>query len=159
MVKRVITRIIAIVLLVGIVGGLAAWLTVNLVAHPLASFEREDISILLITHYESDEQGIVRPRVVDFQPQTQQAAEVSEFLQEQQYRRNFTFKRCYPEISVSVLLGEGDEQMLYTVDIACDGTVQVNETRGTLIGGEEAAAKLIAALLPYLSAASEPIDR
>lgn len=82
-----------------------------------------------------------------------------ELLQEQQYRRNFTFKRCYPEISVSVLLGEGDEQMLYTVDIACDGTVQVNETRGTLIGGEEAAAKLIAALLPYLSAASEPIDR
>ena len=159
MVKRVITRIIAIVLLVGIVGGLAAWLTVNLVAHPLASFEREDISILLITHYESDEQGIVRPRVVDFQPQTQQAAEVSEFLQEQQYRRNFTFKRCYPEISVSVLLDEGDEQMLYTVDIACDGIVQANETRGTLIGGEEAAAKLIAALLPYLSAASEPIDR
>ena len=159
MVKRVITRIIAIVLLVGIVGGLAAWLTVNLVAHPLASFEREDISILLITHYESDEQGVVRPRVVDFQPQTQQAAEVSELLQEQQYRRNFTFKRCYPEISVSVLLGEGDEQMLYTVDIACDGTVQVNEIRGTLIGGEEAAAKLIAALLPYLSAASEPVDR
>ena len=159
MVKRVITRIIAIVLLVGIVGGLAAWLTVNFVAHPLASFEREDISILLITHYESDEQGVVRPRVVDFQPQTQQAAEVSELLQEQQYRRNFTFKRCYPEISVSVLLGEGDEQMLYTVDIACDGIVQVNETRGTLIGGEEAAAKLIAALLPYLSAASEPIDR
>ena len=159
MVKRVITRIIAIVLLVGIVGGVAAWLTVNLVAHPLASFEREDISILLITHYESDEQGVVRPRVVDFQPQTQQAAEVSELLQEQQYRRNFTFKRCYLEISVSVLLGEGDEQMLYTVDIACDGTVQVNETRGTLIGGEEAAAKLIAALLPYLSAASEPIDR
>ncbi len=159
MVKRVITRIIAIVLLVGIVGGLAAWLTVNLVAHPLASFEREDISILLITHYESDEQGVVRPRVVDFQPQTQQAAEVSELLQEQQYRRNFTFKRCYPEISVSVLLGEGDEQMLYTVDIACDGTVQVNETRGTLIGGEEEASKLIAALLPYLSAASEPIDR
>ena len=129
------------------------------VTHPLASFEREDISILLITHYESDEQGIVRPRVVDFQPQTQQAAEVSEFLQEQQYRRNFTFKRCYPEISVSVLLDEGDEQMLYTVDIACDGIVQANETRGTLIGGEEAAAKLIAALLPYLSAASEPIDR
>ena len=159
MVKRVITRIIAIVLLVGIVGGLAAWLTVNLVAHPLASFEREDISILLITHYESDEQGVVRPRVVDFQPQTQQAAEVSELLQEQQYRRNFTFKRCYPEISVSVLLDEGDEQMLYTVDIACDGIVQANETRGTLIGGEEAAAKLIAALLPYLSAASEPIDR
>ena len=86
MVKRVITRIVAIVLLIGIVGGLAAWLTVNLVTHPLASFEREDISILLITHYESDEQGIVRPRVVDFQPQTQQAAEVSEFLQEQQYR-------------------------------------------------------------------------
>ena len=57
------------------------------------------------------------------------------------------------------MLGEGDEQMLYTVDIACDGTVQVNETRGTSIGGEEAAAKLIAALLPYLSAASEPIDR
>ena len=159
MVKRVITRIVAIVLLIGIVGGLAAWLTVNLVTHPLASFEREDISILLITHYESDEQGIVRPRVVDFQPQTQQAAEVSEFLQEQQYRRNFTFKRCYPEISVSVLLDEGDEQMLYTVDIACDGIVQANETRGTLIGGEEAAAKLIAALLPYLSAASEPIDR
>lgn len=159
MVKRVITRIIAIVLLVGIVGGLAAWLTVNLVARSLASFEREDISILLITHYESDEQGVVRPRVVDFQPQTQQAAEVSELLQEQQYRRNFTFKRCYPEISVSVLLGEGDEQMLYTVDIACDGTVQVNETRGTLIGGEEEASKLIAALLPYLSAASEPIDR
>ena len=159
MVKRVITQIVAIVLLVGIVGGLASWLTVNLVTHPLASFGREDISILLITHYESDEQGVVRPRVVDFQPQTQQAAEVSELLQEQQYRRNFTFKRCYPEISVSVLLGEGDEQMLYTVDIACDGTVQVNETRGTLIGGEEAAAKLIAALLPYLSAASEPIDR
>ena len=159
MVKRVITRIVAIVLLIGIVGGLAAWLTVNLVTHPLASFEREDISILLITHYESDEQGIVRPRVVDFQPQTQQAAEVSEFLQEQQYRRNFTFNRCYPEISVSVLLDEGDEQMLYTVDIACDGIVQANETRGTLIGGEEAAAKLIAALLPYLSAASEPIDR
>ena len=159
MVKRVITRIVAIVLLVGIVGGLAAWLTVNLVAHPLASFEREDISILLITHYESDEQGVVRPRVVDFQPQTQQAAEVSELLQEQQYRRNFTFKRCYPEISVSVLLGEGDEQMLYTVDIACDGIVQVNETRGALIGGEEAASKLIAALLPYLSEGSEPIDR
>ena len=57
------------------------------------------------------------------------------------------------------MLDEGDEQMLYTVDIACDGIVQVNETRGTLIGGEEAAAKLIAALLPYLSAASEPIDR
>lgn len=159
MVRKIVRGIIAIVLLVGIVGGLAAWLTVNLVAHPLASFEREDISILLITHYESDEQGVVRPRVVDFQPQTQQAAEVSELLQEQQYRRNFTFKRCYPEISVSVLLGEGDEQMLYTVDIACDGTVQVNETRGALIGGEEAAAKLIAALLPYLSAASEPIDR
>ena len=159
MVRKIVRGIVAIVLLVGIVGGLAAWLTVNLVAHPLASFEREDISILLITHYESDEQGIVRPRVVDFQPQTQQAAEVSEFLQEQQYRRNFTFKRCYPEISVSVLLDEGDEQMLYTVDIACDGIVQVNETRGTLIGGEEAAAKLIAALLPYLSAASEPIDR
>ena len=159
MVRKIVRGIVAIVLLVGIVGGLAAWLTVNLVTHPLASFEREDISILLITHYESDEQGIVRPRVVDFQPQTQQAAEVSEFLQEQQYRRNFTFKRCYPEISVSVLLGEGDEQMLYTVDIACDGIVQVNETRGTLIGGEEAAAKLIAALLPYLSAASEPIDR
>ena len=159
MVRKIVRGIIAIVLLVGIVGGLAAWLTVNLVAHPLASFEREDISILLITHYESDEQGIVRPRVVDFQPQTQQAAEVSEFLQEQQYRRNFTFKRCYPEISVSVLLDEGDEQMLYTVDIACDGIVQANETRGTLIGGEEAAAKLIAALLPYLSAASEPIDR
>ena len=159
MVKRVITRIVAIVLLVGIVGGLAAWLTVNLVTHPLASFGREDISILLITHYESDEQGVVRPRVVDFQPQTQQAAEVSELLQEQQYRRNFTFKRCYPEISVSVLLGEGDEQMLYTVDIACDGIVQVNETRGALIGGEEAASKLIAALLPYLSAASEPVDR
>ena len=159
MVKRVITRIVAIVLLIGIVGGLAAWLTVNLVTHPLASFEREDISILLMTHYESDEQGVVRPRVVDFQPQTQQAAEVSELLQEQQYRRNFTFKRCYPEISVSVLLDEGDEQMLYTVDIACAGIVQANETRGTLIGGEEAAAKLIAALLPYLSAASEPIDR
>lgn len=159
MVRKIVRGIIAIVLLVGIVGGLAAWLTVNLVAHPLASFEREDISILLITHYESDEQGVVRPRVVDFQPQTQQAAEVSELLQEQQYRRNFTFKRCYPEISVSVLLGEGDEQMLYTVDIACDGTVQVNETRGTLIGGEEEASKLIAALLPYLSAASEPIDR
>lgn len=159
MVRKIVRGIVAIVLLVGIVGGLAAWLTVNLVTHPLASFEREDISILLITHYESDEQGIVRPRVVDFQPQTQQAAEVSEFLQEQQYRRNFTFKRCYPEISVSVLLDEGDEQMLYTVDIACDGIVQVNETRGTLIGGEEAAAKLIAALLPYLSAASEPIDR
>lgn len=159
MVKRVITWIVAIVLLVGIVGGLAAWLTVNLVTHPLASFGREDISILLITHYESDEQGVVRPRVVDFQPQTQQAAEVSELLQEQQYRRNFTFKRCYPEISVSFLLGKGDEQMLYTVDIACDGIVQVNETRGTLIGGEEAAAKLIAALLPYLSAASEPVDR
>ncbi len=159
MVRKIVRGIIAIVLLVGIVGGLAAWLTVNLVARSLASFEREDISILLITHYESDEQGVVRPRVVDFQPQTQQAAEVSELLQEQQYRRNFTFKRCYPEISVSVLLGEGDEQMLYTVDIACDGTVQVNETRGTLIGGEEAAAKLIAALLPYLSAASEPIDR
>ena len=159
MVKRVVTRIIAIVLLVGIVGGLAAWFTVNLVTHPLASFGREDISILLITHYESDEQGVVRPRVVDFQPQTQQAAEISELLQEQQYRRNFTFKRCYPEISVSFLLGESDEQMLYTVDIACDGIVQVNETRGTLIGGEEAAAKLIAALLPYLSAASEPIDR
>ena len=30
MVKRVITRIVAIVLLIGIVGGLAAWLTVNL---------------------------------------------------------------------------------------------------------------------------------
>ena len=159
MVRKIVRGIVAIVLLVGIVGGLAAWLTVNLVTHPLASFEREDISILLITHYESDEQGIVRPRVVDFQPQTQQAAEVSEFLQEQQYRRNFTFKRCYPEISVSVLLDEGDEQMLYTVDIACDGIVQVNETRGTLIGGEEAAAKLVAALLPYLSAASEPIDR
>ncbi len=159
MVRKIVRGIVAIVLLVGIVGGLAAWLTVNLVTHPLASFEREDISILLIAHYESDEQGIVRPRVVDFQPQTQQAAEVSEFLQEQQYRRNFTFKRCYPEISVSVLLDEGDEQMLYTVDIACDGIVQVNETRGTLIGGEEAAAKLIAALLPYLSAASEPIDR
>ncbi len=159
MVRKIVRGIVAIVLLVGIVGGLAAWLTVNLVTHPLASFEREDISILLITHYESDEQGIVRPRVVDFQPQTQQAAEVSEFLQEQQYRRNFTFKRCYPEISVSVLLDEGDEQMLYTVDIACDGIVQANETRGTLIGGEEAAAKLIAALLPYLSAASEPIDR
>lgn len=159
MVRKIVRGIIAIVLLVGIVGGLAAWLTVNLVAHPLASFEREDISILLITHYESDEQGVVRPRVVDFQPQTQQAAEVSELLQEQQYRRNFTFKRCYPEISVSVLLDEGDEQMLYTVDIACDGTVQVNETRGTLIGGEEEASKLIAALLPYLSAASEPIDR
>ena len=159
MVRKIVRGIIAIVLLVGIVGGLAAWLTVNLVARSLASFEREDISILLITHYESDEQGVVRPRVVDFQPQTQQAAEVSELLQEQQYRRNFTFKRCYPEISVSVLLGEGDEQMLYTVDIACDGTVQVNETRGTLIGGEEAAAKLIAALLPYLSAAFEPIDR
>lgn len=159
MVRKIVRGIVAIVLLVGIVGGLAAWLTVNLVTHPLASFEREDISILLITHYESDEQGIVRPRVVDFQPQTQQAAEVSEFLQEQQYRRNFTFKRCYPEISVSVLLDEGDEQMLYTVDIACDGIVQVNETRGTLIGEEEAAAKLIAALLPYLSAASEPIDR
>ena len=158
MVRKIVRGIVAIVLLVGIVGGLAAWLTVN-VTHPLASFEREDISILLITHYESDEQGIVRPRVVDFQPQTQQAAEVSEFLQEQQYRRNFTFKRCYPEISVSVLLDEGDEQMLYTVDIACDGIVQANETRGTLIGGEEAAAKLIAALLPYLSAASEPIDR
>ena len=150
MVRKIVRGIVAIVLLVGIVGGLAAWLTVNLVTHPLASFEREDISILLITHYE---------RVVDFQPQTQQAAEVSEFLQEQQYRRNFTFKRCYPEISVSVLLDEGDEQMLYTVDIACDGIVQANETRGTLIGGEEAAAKLIAALLPYLSAASEPIDR
>ena len=148
MVRKIVRGIVAIVLLVGIV-----------VTHPLASFEREDISILLITHYESDEQGIVRPRVVDFQPQTQQAAEVSEFLQEQQYRRNFTFKRCYPEISVSVLLDEGDEQMLYTVDIACDGIVQANETRGTLIGGEEAAAKLIAALLPYLSAASEPIDR
>ena len=147
MVRKIVRGIVAIVLLVGIVGGLAAWLTVNLVTHPLASFEREDISILLITHYE------------DFQPQTQQAAEVSEFLQEQQYRRNFTFKRCYPEISVSVLLDEGDEQMLYTVDIACDGIVQANETRGTLIGGEEAAAKLIAALLPYLSAASEPIDR
>ena len=147
MVRKIVRGIVAIVLLVGIV------------THPLASFEREDISILLITHYESDEQGIVRPRVVDFQPQTQQAAEVSEFLQEQQYRRNFTFKRCYPEISVSVLLDEGDEQMLYTVDIACDGIVQANETRGTLIGGEEAAAKLIAALLPYLSAASEPIDR
>ena len=146
MVRKIVRGIVAIVLLVG-------------VTHPLASFEREDISILLITHYESDEQGIVRPRVVDFQPQTQQAAEVSEFLQEQQYRRNFTFKRCYPEISVSVLLDEGDEQMLYTVDIACDGIVQANETRGTLIGGEEAAAKLIAALLPYLSAASEPIDR
>ena len=159
MVRKIVRGIVAIVLLVGIVGGLAAWLTVNLVTHPLASFEREDISILLITHYESDEQGIVRPRVVDFQPQTQQAAEVSEFLQEQQYRRNFTFKRCYPEISVSVLLDEGDEQMLYTVDIACDGIVQANETRGTLIGGEEAAAKLIGALLPYLSAASEPIDR
>ena len=144
MVRKIVRGIVAIVLLV---------------THPLASFEREDISILLITHYESDEQGIVRPRVVDFQPQTQQAAEVSEFLQEQQYRRNFTFKRCYPEISVSVLLDEGDEQMLYTVDIACDGIVQANETRGTLIGGEEAAAKLIAALLPYLSAASEPIDR
>lgn len=159
MVRKIVRGIIAIVLLVGIVGGLASWLTVNLVTHPLASFGREDISILLITHYESDEQGVVRPRVVDFQPQTQQAAEVSELLQEQQYRRNFTFKRCYPEISVSVLLGEGDEQMLYTVDIACDGTVQVNETRGALIGGEEEASKLIAALLPYLSAASEPIDR
>ena len=159
MVKRVITRIVAIVLLVGIVGGLATWLTVNLVAHPLASFEREDISILLITHYESDEQGVVRPRVADYQSRSQQAAEISELLQEQQYRRNFTCKRCYPEISVSFLLGKGDEQMLYTVDIACDGIVQVNETRGTLIGGEEAAAELIAALLPYLSAASEPIDR
>ena len=54
MVRKIVRGIIAIVLLVGIVGGLAAWLTVNLVAHPLASFEREDISILLITHYEID---------------------------------------------------------------------------------------------------------
>ena len=67
MVRKIVRVIVAIVLLVGIVGGLAAWLTVNLVTHPLASFEREDISILLITHYESDEQGIVRPRVADYQ--------------------------------------------------------------------------------------------
>ena len=152
MVKRVITRIVAIVLLIGIVGGLAAWLTVNLVTHPLASFEREDISILLITHYESDEQGIVRPRVVDFQPQTQQAAEVSELLQNQKFRRGFTFKPCYPEISISFLLGEGGE--LYTVNIAYDGIVQVNEIRGMLSGGGEAAESLIAALLPYIPAAT-----
>ena len=150
MVKRVIPRIVATVLLIGIVGGLAAWLTVNLVTHPLASFEREDISILLITHYESDEQGIVRPRVVDFQPQTQQAAEVSELLQNQKFRRGFTFKPCYPEISISFLLGEGGE--LYTVNIAYDGIVQVNEIRGMLSGGGEAAESLTAALLPYIPA-------
>ena len=128
MVKRVITRIVAIVLLIGIVGGLAAWLTVNLVTHPLASFEREDISILLITHYE----------------------EVSELLQNQKFRRGFTFKPCYPEISISFLLGEGGE--LYTVNIAYDGIVQVNEIRGMLSGGGEAAESLIAALLPYIPA-------
>ena len=150
MVKRVITRIVAIVLLIGIVGGLAAWLTVNLVTHPLASFEREDISILLITHYESDEQGIVRPRVADYQSRSQQAAEVSELLQNQKFRRGFTFKPCYPEISISFLLGEGGE--LYTVNIAYDGIVQVNETRGMLSGGGEAAESLIAALLPYIPA-------
>ena len=150
MVRKIVRGIVAIVLLVGIVGGLAAWLTVNLVTHPLASFEREDISILLITHYESDEQGIVRPRVVDFQPQTQQAAEVSELLQNQKFRRGFTFKPCYPEISISFLLGEGGE--LYTVNIAYDGIVQVNEIRGMLSGGGEAAESLIAALLPYIPA-------
>ena len=144
MVKRVITRIVAIVLLIGIVGGLAA------VTHPLASFEREDISILLITHYESDEQGIVRPRVADYQSRSQQAAEVSELLQNQKFRRGFTFKPCYPEISISFLLGEGGE--LYTVNIAYDGIVQVNEIRGMLSGGGEAAESLIAALLPYIPA-------
>ena len=138
MVKRVITRIVAIVLLIGIVGGLAAWLTVNLVTHPLASFEREDISILLITHYE------------DYQSRSQQAAEVSELLQNQKFRRGFTFKPCYPEISISFLLGEGGE--LYTVNIAYDGIVQVNEIRGMLSGGGEAAESLIAALLPYIPA-------
>ena len=139
MVKRVITRIVAIVLLIGIV-----------VTHPLASFEREDISILLITHYESDEQGIVRPRVADYQSRSQQAAEVSELLQNQKFRRGFTFKPCYPEISISFLLGEGGE--LYTVNIAYDGIVQVNEIRGMLSGGGEAAESLIAALLPYIPA-------
>ena len=138
MVKRVITRIVAIVLLIGIV------------THPLASFEREDISILLITHYESDEQGIVRPRVADYQSRSQQAAEVSELLQNQKFRRGFTFKPCYPEISISFLLGEGGE--LYTVNIAYDGIVQVNEIRGMLSGGGEAAESLIAALLPYIPA-------
>ena len=153
MMRKIIHWIVAIVLLVGIVGGVAAWLTVRLIPRPLAEADLSQLFSIDLLYHKIDEGGTLRSQFVDYHREDPEAEEILSLLDECSYRKGFARRSADSGLTVLVLAGDTFAEAQFTsLAIGRDGTVRIGNGIYELVGGEETSAKLLEALLTYLPA-------
>lgn len=153
MVRKIIHWVVAIVLVVGIVGGLAAWLTVRLIPRPLTEADLSQLFSIDLLYQEMEEGGTLRSQFVDYHREDPEAEEILGLLDECSYRKGFAWRSADSGLTVFVLAGDTfAEARFVSLAIGRDGTVRIGNDIYELVGGEETSAKLLEALLTYLPA-------